>query len=92
LTTATKHGKNEFLELFPSTHDEQTTEIIISSSKVRNFKLSPRKEYISKTRDLQSIIDPEKQLSARREGEFELKHRQIEFPLKHSNQNAVPES
>jgi hypothetical protein len=62
-----------------------TTEIIISSNKVRNFKLSPRKEYISKTRDLQAVIDPEKQPSARKEGDFELRQRQVDCSSKQSN-------
>ena len=46
--------------MFPPTHDEQLSQIIISSSKTKNLKLSPRKELISKIREPQNIIDPEK--------------------------------
>jgi hypothetical protein len=57
-TPASKSLKNDLLDLFPATFDQITTEIIVSSLKNNNLKLSPRKEHFSKYRENQQIVDP----------------------------------
>ena len=69
LATATKTGKNEFLDLFPATHDAKINELIVSSSKGRNLKLSPRKEWGGRGKEVQPF-DPEKGLGMGEKGGY----------------------
>ena len=68
MATATKNGKNEFLDLFPATHDSKLNDMIVSSAKGRNIKLSPRKEWGARGREVQPF-DPEKGTLGQEKGE-----------------------